>query len=187
MLLSEVEQFTGLLMDLRRIGLAEKRRMDGSFAAFLTTFRRNAVGMPVESASAAVHILRACESVSAQRLFRYLMCLGESSLLPASVSCVSVGELSSDVTTSVCSSILSYLEAHCIRHFESMSGPLLEDVVESTGRFTALADLTEEMLWDDVGVVADEDYRQSLYGLMGFTVEGERAASPEIQERTSLC
>ena len=33
---------------------------------------------------------------------------------------------------------------------------------------------------DDVGVVAAEDYRQSLYDLMGFTGEGECAPSPEI-------
>ena len=43
-----------------------------------------------------------------------------------------------------------------------------------------LAELTGDMLWDDVGVVAAEDYRQSHYDLIGFTVEGERAPSPEI-------
>ena len=84
--------------------------------------------------------------------FRFLMCLGETYVFPAGVSCVSVGGLSSDVTTSVCSSILSYLRTHSIRLFETVSGPLLEEVTESIGHFTALADLTEEMLWDDVGV-----------------------------------
>ena len=47
-------------------------------------------------------------------------------------------------------------------------------------RFTVLSEMTEDMLWDDVGVVADEAYRQDLYHLMGFTAEGERAPSPEI-------
>ena len=51
---------------------------------------------------------------------------------------------------------------------------------ESTSHFTDLSDLLEEMLWVDVGVVADEDYRQSLYDLIGFTATGERAASPEV-------
>ena len=108
------------------------------------------------------------------------MCLGEAPLFPAIVSCASVGGSSSDVTTNVCSSILSYLKTLSIRQFESVSGPLLEDVVESTGHFTALADLTEAMLWDDVGVVADEEYRQSLYDLIGFTADRERADSPEV-------
>ena len=105
------------------------------------------------------------------------MCLGETPVFPAGISCVSVGGLSSDVRTSVCS---SYLRTHSIRQFETVSGPLLEEVTESIGHFTALADLTEEMLWDDVGVVADEEYRQSLYDAIGFTAAGERAASPEV-------
>ena len=176
----EAEQFTGLLMDLRRIGLAEKRRMDGSFVSFVTNFRQNAVDMSVDSAGSAVDIWRACESSSCRRFFRFLMCLGETPVFPAGVSCASVGELSSDVTTSVCLSILSYLRTHSIRQFESVSGPLLEEVTESVSHFTALADLTEEMLWDDIGVVADEEYRQSLYDVIGFTVDGERAASPEV-------
>ena len=40
--------------------------------------------------------------------------------------------------------------------------------------------MTEDLLWDDVGIVADEAYRQDLYRLMGFTAEEERAPSPEI-------
>ena len=73
-----------------------------------------------------------------------------------------VGQLSSDVTTSVCSSILSFLRSHSVRNYESVSGPLLEEVCESFGRFTAMSELTENMLWDDVGVVATEEYRESL-------------------------
>ena len=73
-----------------------------------------------------------------------------------------------------------FLKAHCIRTYESVSGPLLEELSEAFGRFTTLSDVSEDLLWDDVGVVAAEDYRQPLYGLMGFTGEGERAPSPEI-------
>ena len=162
-LASEVEQFTELLIDLRRISMAEKRRMDGSVRSFVTNFRRGATDVAVDSCSSAVDILRACDNVHSQRLFRFLMCLGGSPLFPANLSCVGVGQLRANATTSVCDSILSFLKTHCIRH-----------------RFTVLSELTEEMLWDDVGVVADEAYRQSLYELMGFTGQGERAASPEV-------
>ena len=179
-LASEVEQFTELLVDLRRISMSEKRRMDGSFRSFVTNFRREAIDVAVDSCSSAVDILRACDNVHSQRLFRFLMCLGGSPLFPASLSCAGVGQLRANVTTSVCASILSFLKTHCIRRFESVSGPLLEEVVDAIGRFTVLSELTEEMLWDDVGVVADEAYRQSLYELMGFTEEGERAPSPEV-------
>ena len=108
------------------------------------------------------------------------MCLSGSPFFPASLSCVSVGLLRRSVTSSVCASILSFLKAHCIRHSDSVSGPLLEEIGDAMSRFTVLSEMTEDMLWDDVGVVADEAYRQDLYHLMGFTAEGERAPSPEI-------
>ena len=179
-LASDVQQFTELLIDLRRISLAEKRRMDGSFGSFVTNFRRGATDVAIDSCSSAVDILRACNNVHSQRLFWFLMCLGGSPLFPANLSCVGVGQLHANATTSVCASILSFLKTHCIRHFESVSGPLLEEVVDAISRVTVLSELTEEMLWDDVGVVADEYYRKSLYELMGFTEEGERAPSPEV-------
>ena len=177
---AEVAQFTELLMELRRVTAVEKRRMDRSFPVFLDNYRRIATGVTSDSASSAVEILRACDGVSAQRLFRFLMCLNESPLLPLRTPCGSVGHLRSDITTSVCSSVLSFLKAHRIRRYESVSGPFLEEIAESFGRFTTLSDVTDDMLWDDVGVVAAEDYRQSLYELLGFTEEGERAPSPEI-------
>ena len=89
-----------------------------------------------------------------------------------------MGRLTSETTTIVCASILSSLKAQCIKNFGSVSGLLLEEVLLSSGRFTALADLTEGMLWDDVGVVAAEDYRQYLYELMGYTLKG--APSPGV-------
>ena len=108
------------------------------------------------------------------------MCLNESPLLPLGTGFVEVGQLSSDVTTSVCSSILSFFKSHSVRNYESVSGPMLYEVYESFGRLTVLPELTEDMLWDDVGVVAAEDYRQSLYELIGFTAEGGLVPSPEI-------
>ena len=179
-LTNEVEQFTDLLMDLRKITVTEKRRLGGSFGSFLTNYRRDATEVVVDSCSSAVDILRACDSVYSQRLFRFLMCLGGNPLFPANLSCTSVGLLRGNVTTSVCASILSFLKAHRVRHFERVSGPLLEEISDSMSRFTALAEMTEDMLWDDVGIVSDEAYRQDLYRLMGFTEEGERAPSPEI-------
>ena len=179
-LTNEVEQFTELLMDLWRINVSEKRRLDGSFRAFLANYRRDATDAAIDSCSSAVDILRACDTVHSQRLFRLLMCLSGSPLFPANLSCASVGLLSGNVTTSVCASILSFLKSHCVRRFESVSGPLLEEVCDAMSRFTVLSEMTEDMLWDDVGIVADEAYRQDLYRLMGFTEERERAPSPEI-------
>ena len=177
---AEVNLFTDLLVDLRRVTAVEKRRLDSSFPVFLAKFRQITTDVTSDSASSAVKILRACDSVPAQRLFRFLMCLNESPLFPLRTVCNSVGQLRSDITTSVCSSVLSFLKAHCIRTYDSVSGPLLEELSESFERFTTLSDVSEDLLWDDVGVVAAEDYRQSSYELMGFTGEGERAPSPEI-------
>ena len=179
-LLNEVEQFTELLMDLGKITRAEKRRLESSFQSFLTNYRRSVTDDTLDSCSSAVDILRACDTVHSRRLFRFLVFLSGSPLLPANLRCESVGLLRGNATTSVCASILSFLKAHCVRHYESVSGPLLEEVGDAMSRFAVLSEMTEEMLWDDVGIVADEAYRQELYRIMGFTEEGERARSPEI-------
>ena len=176
----EVERFTELLMGLNRVTAVEKKRMDRSFSLLLERFRSLATSVSIDGAGSAVEIFRVCDSVLARQLFRYLMCLNESPLLPLGIGCVEVGQLSSDVTTSVCSSNLSFFKSHSVRNYESVSGPLLEEVCESFGRFTVLPELTEDMLWDEVGVIAAEDYRQSLCELIGFTAEGKRVPSPEI-------
>ena len=179
-LTEEMSLFTGLLFDLNRVTAVERARMEQSFPSFLERFRSLATDVSVHDAGSAVELFRVCNSVSMRKLMRYLMCLNESPLLPVGAACVEVGQLSGDVTTSVCASILSFLKSQSVRTYESISGPLLEEVCESFGRLTVLSELTEEMLWDDVGVVAAEDYRQSLYELVGYTAEGERAPSPEI-------
>ena len=179
-LTNEVERFTELLMDIRRINMSETRCLDGSFRAFLNNYRRDATDAAIDSCSSAVDILRACDTVHSQRLFRLLTCLSGSPLFPAILSFVSVGLLPGNATTSVCASILSFLKSHCVRRFESVSGALLEEVCDAMSRFTVLSEMTGDMLWDDVGIVADEAYRQDLYRLMGFTEERERAPSPEI-------
>ena len=176
---AEVNLFTDLLIGLRRVTAVEEKRLDRSFPVFLAKFRQITSDVTSDSASSVVKILRACDSVPAQRLFRFLMCLNESPLFLLRTVCNQVGQLRSNITTSVCSSVLSFLKVHCIRTYESVSGPSLEELSESFGRFTTLSDVSEDMLWDDVGVVAAKDYRQSLYELMGFTGEGERAPSPE--------
>ena len=91
-----------------------------------------------------------------------------------------VGQLPSDLTSSVCATILSYSKTHHFPNHESVSGPLLEEMVETNGWFADLTDFTEEMLWDDIGIVAGKEYRHSVYERVGYTIEGERARSPEI-------
>ena len=91
-----------------------------------------------------------------------------------------MGRLSGDVTSSVCATILSYLKAHQLRVYESVEGPLLDEVTEAIRRIVDLSGFTEELLWDDIGVVANEDYRQHIYEQLGYDRAGERAMSPEI-------
>ena len=122
LLLVEIENFTELLMELRRVTVAEKGRMDLSFPVFLANYRRLAAFTTLHSSSSAVHLLRACDTVAARRLFRYLMCLSESPMFPLNTSCINVGQLTRDTTTSVCASILSYLTTHCIKNFEKVNG-----------------------------------------------------------------
>ena len=88
--------------------------------------------------------------------------------------------MTSDLTNSVCATILSYLKTHHIRTYESVSGPLLEEVVEANVRIVDLTEFTEEKLWNDIGIVTGVEHGHSLYERLGYTIEGEQASSPEI-------
>ena len=98
-------------------------------------------------------------------------------------SCVAVGELTCDVTSGICNRILRSLAKHGMRYLESVQGQLLDEVIKSNERLLDLAELNEELLWDDIGIVAGEDSRQSLYNRLGNNSDGERAVSPEIVSR----
>ena len=122
-LLLEIESFTESLMDLRRDTALEKGRMDRSFPVFISNFLRLADSTNIHASSPDLDLLRACDTVPAQRLLRYLLCLSGSPLFPLSTNCISLDELTSDTTTSVFASILSFLKTHSISNFESVSGP----------------------------------------------------------------
>ena len=64
--------------------------------------------------------------------------------------------------------------------YESVGGPLLDEVSEAIGRIVDLSDFTEVLLWDDIGIMANEDYRRHIYEQLGYEMNGERAMSPEI-------
>ena len=110
------------------------------------------------------------------------MCLSGSPVFPANLSCVSVGLLSGNATTSVCASILSFLKSHCVRRFESVSGPLLEEGCDAMSRFTVLWEMTEDMLWDEVGIVADEAYRQESTDGWDFNERKDAASEKTVAE-----
>ena len=180
LILDEARHFTDLLLELNRVTSAERRRMDRSVTKFVSNYRALEGPSVVSTAGSEVDLLRACDSEASVRFLRFLLCLCESPQFPLETKCVEVGRLSGDVTSSVCATVLSYLKAHQLRVYESVGGPLLDEVNEAIGRIVDLSGFTEELLWDDIGVVANEDYRQHIYEQLGYDREGERAMSPEI-------
>ena len=92
-----------------------------------------------------------------------IFCLGGGVQIPTNTSCDGIGPLSSDVTCEMCAIILSYVAAHRVRSYEIVSGPLLEEFLESHRRLVGLSDLSEDMLRDDIGIVAGEEHRLQLY------------------------
>ena len=179
-LLAEIRVFTDLLLCCNRISLAEQGQMERGFLDFVINFRRvtGAIGSAVECTI--IDLLRYCSSRGARNLLRSVFCLDVGMQGSVNLCCDGIGHLSGDVTSGVCSVILGYLAASRIRSYESVSGPLLEEVVGSHRRLVDVSELSESMLWDDVGVVAGEDYRLQLYTNLGYDINGERAASPEI-------
>ena len=57
---------------------------------------------------------------------------------------------------------------------------LVRESMESVTRAVDLQALTMDGLWDEVGRVATDGYRQSVIARMGFDAEGEQAVSPKI-------
>ena len=76
--------------------------------------------------------------------------------------------------------MLSYLTSQNIRSIDSISGELLSETVDANKRLVELSDLTEESLWDDVGIVAGEEYREPLYTRLGFLRNNQHAESSGI-------
>ena len=180
LVVQEASRFTELLLELKRITSAERRRMDRDMPNFVAKYRSLVSPEVLATAGTEIDLFRACARESSVRFLRFLLCLCESPQFPLATKCVQVGHMSSDVTSSVCATVVSYLKAHRIRLYESVEGPLLDEVSEAVGRITDLSDFTEELLWDDIGIIANEDYRRHIYEQLGYEVDGERAMSPEI-------
>ena len=179
-LLSEIRVFTNLLVELGRISLAEQGHMERGFLEFVSDFRRffGASGSNVNLS--VIDLLRCCRNRGSQNLLRSIFCLDGGSQNSNSLLCDGIGRLSDEITSGVCAVVHGYLAANHIRSFGSVSGPLQEEVMESHRRAVDLNELTESMLWDDIGIVAGEEYRLRLFTELGYSITGERAASPEI-------
>ena len=179
-LLAEIHNFTGLLAEMGRISLVEQGQMELGFLEYTTAFRREPRPAGATADCSAVDLLRYCSSRGAQSLLQFVFCLGGGVQDTSNATWEGIGHRSSDVMSCICAVISGYLSANHVRSYGSVSEPLLEEVMESHRRLVDLAEITEDTLWDDVGIVAGEDYRFQLYASLGYNVTGERTASPEI-------
>ena len=160
--------------------LVEQNRMELGFVEFVTAFRREHRPAGANTEYSAVDLLSYCSNRGAQSLLQLVFCLGGGVQSTCNIICEGIWHLPSDVMSCVCAVIYSYLSANHVRSYGSVSGPLLQEVMESHRRVVDLPEITEGMLWDDVGIVAGEDYRLQLYASLGYDVTGERSVSPEI-------
>ena len=179
-LLAEIRVFTDLLVELGRISTAEQGAMERGFLDFVFNFRRGVESTESAANVSVVKLLRYCSTRGSQNLLRSIFCLDGGVPSCNSYLCDGIGQLSSELTEGVCAVIHGYFSASNIRGYGSVSGPLLEEIMEAHRRIIDLTDLSESMLWDDIGIVAGEEYRFQLYANLGYSVTGERAASPEI-------
>ena len=179
-LLEEVRNFTDLLVEMNRISYSEQGQTERGFLEFIPNFRRDSklAGNAVDYS--AIDLLRCCSSRAAQNLLQSVLCLEGGVQSSCNTCCDEIGQLSSDVTSGVCSVILGYLAATHVRGYGSVSGPLLQGVRESQRRLIDLSEFNEGMLWDDIGIVVGEEYRLLLNANLGYSITGERASSPEI-------
>ena len=176
-----MRNFTDLLTGMNRIALSGQGQMERGFQDFVATYRRKLGPAVARADCSAIDLLRYCATRGFQRLLQSVFCFGGGIQIPTNTSCDGIGHLFSDVISGVCAVILSYLVAHRVRIYGSASGPLLEEIMESHTRLVDLTELSEDMLWDDIGIVAEEEYRLQLYASLGYNLAGERSTSPEIR------
>ena len=154
--MAEIHNFTGLLAVMGRIRLVEQGQMELGFLEYITAFRREPRPAGATADCSAVDLLRYCSSRGAQSLLQLVFCLGGGVQSTSNATWEGIGHLSSDVMSCICAVISGYLSASHVRSYGSVSEPTLEEVMEPHRRLVDLAEITEDMMWDDVGIVAEK-------------------------------
>ena len=152
-LLTEVRNFSNFLVEMDRISLSEQGQTEHGFLDFLFTYRREAGPAGTTANFSATDLLRCCTTRGSQRLLHSVFCLGGNVQSSSTTPCDGIGHLSTDVTSGVCAVILSYLVAHRVRRYGSVTGPKLNETMETHRRLVDLSELSEDTLWDDIGIV----------------------------------
>ena len=75
--------------------------------------------------------------------------------------------------------ILSWCQSRGVRSLQSIPDGLVAESIDAVGRALELGGVSMDDLWNEVGRLLTDDYRQSVYERMGLNPDGSRAASPE--------
>ena len=179
-LLFEALVLTESLVELRGFSLIEQSHMERGFLGFVSNYRRSETPSEISEGSAVTNFFRACPNTGSLQIIQIPSCLCGVPQIRNKITCMGSGNLSYDITSSVFSTVLKYLVSQNIRSIDSIIEELLPEIVEANKRLMDSSDLTEESLWDDVGIVSGEKYRESIYARLVFLRSNERAASPEV-------
>ena len=92
----------------------------------------------------------------------------------------SLPQLSSENVSSMIRTILSWCQSRGVRSLHSIPNGLVAECIDAVVRAIELGGVSMDDLWDEVGMLSTDDYRESVYERMGLNPDGSRAASPEI-------
>ena len=70
--------------------------------------------------------------------------------------------------------------AHRVRSYGSVSGPLLEEILDSYRILVDLSELSEDMLWYNIGIFAGQEYRFKFYPNLGYSLARAPSSSPAV-------
>ena len=175
----EVRHAVELFGEYGRVSIAEQDRLIRGYVRLLRAFRRS--GRSVDYSDVVPVLYELCtDNDDGKQLLTMMLCLSGGNSARIAELKTNAGEVDPEFMASVCQTIGSWLDAQRVSNYDSISESLIDNVITSLTRNARDVVSAEDEMWDAVGRVATNQYREGLFARLGYTAEGERCQSPEL-------
>ena len=182
--ISEMEEIMGCYLEtLERRGrlvATDRTPMLESFVQFLRQFRDDhGENYDLQTPESELWQYASRDAVLC-RLMQISFCVSGSFNRVYNFVDFSLPQLSSENISSMIRTISSCCQSRGVRSLQSIPDGLVAESIDAVGRAIELGGVSMDDLWNEVGRLSTDDYRQSVYERIGLNLDGRRAASPEI-------
>ena len=181
---SELEETMGYLVEAlersRRVLDAEKTSIMESFVRFVGQIRDDhSEGYDLDEHESVLWRYGATD-LNLRRLMQLCFCMSGGVTQSWDLVNISLPSLPAEPLSSIFRTVRSWCISRGVRSVHSIPDELVAECFDAVGRTNELRDVTLEQLWEEVGRLSADGYRDSVMERLGFTIEGERAMSPQI-------